>query len=132
MPAANRGCESSRRRCRRTGRTKRRPRAAWPEAPADRAFRLADLARRCGLDGAWTSARDPAALRARLGLDFLLVAPGIRPVWSRTGDWTHIVTPGDARRRGAGYPVVGRPITRADDPRVAAARIAEEMAAAIG
>lgn len=98
----------------------------------DRAFRLADLARRCGLDGAWTSARDLAALRARLGPDFLLVVPGIRPVWSRTDDWTHIVTPGDALRRGADYLVVGRPITQADDPRAAAARIAEEMAAAIG
>lgn len=98
----------------------------------DRAFRLADLARRCGLDGAWTSARDLAALRARLGPDFLLVVPGIRPVWSRTDDWTHIVTPGDALCRGADYLVVGRPITQADDPRAAAARIAEEMAAAIG
>ena len=98
----------------------------------DRAFRPADLARRCGLDGAWTSARDPAALRARLGPDFLLVAPGVRPVWARTGDRTHIVTPGDALRRGADHPVVGRPITQADDPRAAAARIAEEMAAAIG
>ena len=98
----------------------------------DRAFRLADLARRCGLDGAWASARDPAALRARLGPDFLLVAPGIRPVWSRIDDRTHIVTPGDAPRRGADYPVVGRPITQADGPRAAAARVAEEMAASIG
>ena len=75
------------------------------------------------------------AVRARLGPDVLPVAPGIRPVWSRTDDWTHIVTPGDALRRGADYAdylVVGRPITQADDPRAAAARIAEEMAAAIG
>lgn len=75
------------------------------------------------------------AVRARLGPDVLLVAPGIRPVWSRTDDWTHIVTPGDALRRGAAYAdylVVGRPITQADDPRAAAARIAEEMASAIG
>lgn len=42
------------------------------------------------------------------------------------------MTPEDAPRRGADYPVVGRPITQADDPRDAAARIAEEMAAAIG
>ena len=57
------------------------------------AFRRADLTRRGGLDGAWTSARDLAALRARLGPDFLLVVPGIRPVWFRTDDWTHIVAP---------------------------------------
>ena len=69
--------------------------------------------------------------RAHLGPDVLPVAPGIRPVWSRTDDWTHIVTPGDALRRGADYLVVGWPITQADDPRAAAARIAEEMASAI-
>lgn len=96
------------------------------------AFRRADLARRGGLNGAWTSARDLAALRARLGPDFLLVVPGIRPVWFRTDDWTHIVTPGEALRWGADYLVVGRPLTQADDLRAAAARIAEEMASAIG
>ncbi len=98
----------------------------------DQVYRLADLAQASGLDGVWTSAHDLAALRARCGPDFLLFVPGIRPVWSKTDDQKHIITPGDALRRGADYLVVGRPITQADDPRAAAARIAEEMAAAIG
>ena len=98
----------------------------------DRVGRLADLAHGCGVDGAWASAHDLAALRSRYGPDFMLVVSGVRPVWSKSDDRTHIITPGDALRRGADYLVVGRPITQADDPRDAAARIAEEMAAAIG
>ena len=99
---------------------------------ADRVYRLADLARTAGVDGAWTSADDLAVVRERCGPDFMLVVSGIRPVWSKSDDWRRIVTPGDALRRGADYLVVGRPITQADDPREAATRIAEEMAAAIG
>ena len=98
----------------------------------DQVCRLADLAHGCGVDGAWVSADDLAALRARYGPDFLLVVSGIRPVWSKSDDRRHIITPGDALRRGADYLVVGRPITQADDPRAAATRIAEEIAAAMG
>ena len=98
----------------------------------DQLCRLADLAHGCGVDGAWTSAHDLALLRARYGPDFTLIVSGIRPVWSKSDDRTDIITPGDALRRGADYLAVGRPITQADDPRDAAARIAEEMAAAIG
>ena len=98
----------------------------------DQVGRLAHLAQASGVDGAWVSADDLVALRARYGPDFMLVVSGIRPVWSRSDDQRHIITPGDALRRGADYLVVGRPITQADDPRDAAARIAEEMAAAIG
>ena len=98
---------------------------------SDQVCRLADLAHGCGVDGAWVSADDLALLRARFGSDFMLVVSGVRPVWSKSDDRTHIITPGDALRRGADYLVVGRPITQADDPRDAATRIAEEMAAAM-
>ena len=98
---------------------------------SDQVCRLADLAHGCGVDGAWVSADDLAVLRARFGSDFMLVVSGVRPVWSKSDDRTHIITPGDALRRGADYLVVGRPITQADDPRDAATRIAEEMAAAM-
>ena len=98
---------------------------------SDQVCRLADLAHGCGVDGAWVSADDLAVLRARFGSDFMLVVSGVRPVWSKSDDRRHIITPGDALRRGADYLVVGRPITQADDPRDAATRIAEEMAAAM-
>ena len=101
-------------------------------AVGDQVCRLADLAHASGVDGAWASADDLGALRERYGPDFTLIVAGIRPVWSKSDDRRHIVTPGDALRRGADFLVVGRPITQADDPRAAAARIAEEMSAAIG
>lgn len=96
----------------------------------DQVRRLADLAQTCGLDGAWTSARDVALLRKQCGPDFLLVVPGIRPAWSSSDDQAHILTPGDAIRQGADYLVVGRPITRANDPLDAARRIVEEARSA--
>lgn len=98
----------------------------------DQVCRLADLAHASGVDGAWVSADDLSPLRARYGPDFTLIVAGICPVWSRSDDRRDIITPGDALRRGADYLMVGRPITQADDPRAAATRIAEEMAAAIG
>ncbi len=90
--------------------------------------RAAALAQECGLDGAVASAREVAMLRARCGADFTLVVPGVRPGWAAADDQKRIVTPAEARRRGADYLVIGRPITRADDPGAAAKRIAAEMA----
>ena len=94
----------------------------------DQVSRLAALAQSCGLDGVVASAHEIGALRAQCGPDFTLVVPGIRPGWASADDQKRIVTPADAVRQGADYLVIGRPITRSDDPAGAAARIAEEMA----
>lgn len=97
----------------------------------EQVLRLAALAQSCGLDGVWTSADELARLRAEFGPDFLLVVPGIRPVWSSSDDQKRIMTPGDAIHGGADYLVVGRPITQASDPVAAARRIVNEMNAAM-
>ena len=97
---------------------------------ADLVRRAAALARSCGLDGAVAAASEVAMLRAECGPDFTLVVPGIRPGWASADDQKRIVTPVEALRQGADYLVIGRPITRADDPREAARRIAAEMAGA--
>lgn len=89
----------------------------------------ARLAQDAGFDGIVASGKEAAALHERLR-DFLIVTPGIRPAGADANDQTRIVTPGDAIASGATYLVVGRPITRATDPRAAAAAIAEEIAAA--
>lgn len=96
---------------------------------AEQVMRLGRLARAAGADGLVASPREVAALRAALGPACLLVVPGVRPAWASTDDQVRIMTPADAVKAGADYLVIGRPITRAEAPREAAERIAEEIAA---
>ncbi len=84
--------------------------------PQDNVMRLAELAQASGLDGVVCSSRETAALRARLGEDFLLVTPGIRPAGSASDDQRRVMTPLEAIRNGSSYLVIGRPVTQADDP----------------
>jgi orotidine-5'-phosphate decarboxylase len=85
-------------------------------SPQDNVMRLAGLASRCGLDGVVCSSRETAALRASLGDDFLLVTPGIRPAGLASDDQRRVMTPLQAVHSGSSYLVIGRPVTRADDP----------------
>ena len=91
----------------------------------------AALAKTAGLDGVVASGREAAEIRAAMGRDFLIVTPGVRPQGSDTQDQARAVTPKDAIAAGADYLVVGRPITRAADPREAALAIAGEIDAAL-
>jgi len=60
--------------------------------------------------------------------DMITVVPGIRPD-TTDDDQARTATPSEAIRKGASYLVIGRPITRADDPANAAASISEIVAA---
>jgi orotidine-5'-phosphate decarboxylase len=84
--------------------------------PADQVMRLASLTQACGLDGVVCSAQEAALLRQRLGEDFRLVTPGIRPAGSEAGDQRRVMTPTQAIAAGATDLVIGRPITAASDP----------------
>jgi len=84
--------------------------------PADQVMRLASLTQACGLDGVVCSAQEAALLRQRLGEDFRLVTPGIRPAGSEAGDQRRVMTPTQAIAAGATDLVIGRPITAAADP----------------
>jgi orotidine-5'-phosphate decarboxylase len=84
-----------------------------------------------GVDGVIASAREAAAIRKQTGNKLMIVSPGIRPQDSASDDQKRVATPGDAIRAGADYLVVGRPITRAADPKQAAKDIISEMAAAL-
>jgi orotidine-5'-phosphate decarboxylase len=91
-------------------------------------LRLAGLARDSGLDGVVCSPREAAPLRERVGGDFLLVTPGVRPASASLDDQTRVMTPADAMRAGSSYLVVGRPITGAADPLAALQAINAEIA----
>jgi orotidine-5'-phosphate decarboxylase len=85
-----------------------------------------------GVDGVIASAREAAEIRTATGGKLLVVTPGIRPQDSSTDDQKRVATPGAAIRDGADYLVVGRPITKAPDPKQAARAIVAEMAAGLG
>jgi orotidine-5'-phosphate decarboxylase len=86
------------------------------ESPAQMVLRLATLTRDCGLDGVVSSAQEATLLREKLGKDFALVTPGIRPAVASLDDQSRVMTPSAALAAGASYLVIGRPITQAADP----------------
>src|SRR6267154_1366062 len=96
-------------------------------SPAEQVLRLAKLAQASGIDGMVCSAEEVATLRKETGPNTLLVIPGIRPTGSAVEDQKRIATPAQAIAHGASMLVVGRPITRAQDPAEAAQAILQEI-----
>ncbi len=87
-----------------------------------------------GCDGVVSSGLEVEGLRAELGSRLLIVTPGIRPGANvkTDDDQVRVVTAGSAIQSGADHLVVGRPITRAEDPiRVIEAMQAEIVGAAL-
>lgn len=93
----------------------------------DQVKRLAVLAQESGVDGIVASPHEIEALRRVCGPDFLLVIPGIRPLWAESQDQKRVLSPKEALDRGASHLVIGRPITKASNPAEAAKRIIEEI-----
>jgi len=90
----------------------------------------AGLAEECGLNGVICAVEDVAVVRARTAPTFTVICPGIRPSGGDSGDQKRVATPGDAVLAGADFIVVGRPITKAPDPRLAVQAIMAELQAA--
>ncbi|MBU2496062.1 MAG: orotidine-5'-phosphate decarboxylase [Candidatus Omnitrophota bacterium] len=119
----------------------------WRETGLDCAvpelvMRLTERAKEAGLDGVVASAQDAAAIKERFGQDFLVVSPGIRsnnvgaPFMAPAGrinptptnvdegkgeedDQKRTLSAKEAFAAGCDYIVVGRPVTRAPDPKKA-------------
>ncbi len=94
--------------------------------------RRATQARDLGVDGLILSPLELAGMRAIVGPTMLLVTPGVRPAGAESNDQKRVMTPALAIGAGADHLVVGRPITRAADPKAAAEQIVAEIAAAAG
>jgi orotidine-5'-phosphate decarboxylase len=88
---------------------------------------LAKLAKRCRIDGVVSSCQEAAAIRKKLGRNFIIVTAGIRPKGTESFDQKRIATPKDAIQAGADFIVVGRPIIKAPDPLFAACEILRQM-----
>lgn len=97
-----------------------------PSATRRHAVNLARLTQACGLGGVVCSSDDLGDIRTEIGGDFLTVVPGIRPPSADVQDQKRIATPAWAVKNGADILVIGRPITRADDPVAAADAIAAQ------
>lgn len=87
---------------------------------------LAALAHEAGCDGIVCAPADLARVRDVVPKPFLIVTPGVRPAGAAADDQARAMTPKQAIDGGADYLVVGRPVTRAPDPRAAAQAIVKE------
>ena len=94
---------------------------------ADTVLHYAENAKLSGLDGVVCSPLEAGLVHERCGKDFLTVTPGVRFLDSAVGDQVRVTTPARAREFGSDYIVVGRPITRAEDPVAAYRRCVNEF-----
>ena len=86
---------------------------------SDLVYFRAKRALELGCDGVVSSGLEAERMRNDLGEKLLIVTPGIRPganVSDGSDDQQRIVTAGMAIKNGANHVVVGRPITKSDDP----------------
>ena len=82
-------------------------------------------AQEAGLDGVVCSAWESEEIHAGTSDSFITVTPGIRLLGDAKGDQSRVATPARAKEMGSDYLVIGRSITKADDP-VKAYRICME------
>jgi orotidine-5'-phosphate decarboxylase len=100
------------------------------DSPLRQAVRLGELSARSGIGGLVCSPDEILPLRSSVAQDSFLVVPGIRPEGATGDDQRRTSSAREAIRRGADMLVVGRPITRAAEPALAAEILLEEITAA--
>lgn len=88
---------------------------------------LAAMATEAGARGLVCAPPDVPRVRTVVPASTLVVTPGVRPAGSSANDQQRVATPEQAIADGADLLVIGRPITRADDPTTAARRIAATL-----
>ncbi|MDP4888075.1 MAG: orotidine-5'-phosphate decarboxylase [Candidatus Nanopelagicales bacterium] len=96
------------------------------DAAIDLVTTWAAIAVEAGARAIVCSPREVAAVRQVVSPDVVLITPGVRPSGSALGDQKRVATPAQALSDGANLLVIGRPITAAAEPGLAAADIAAE------
>ena len=96
------------------------------EAPAELLLRRVEVLLAAGAGGLVCAADDLLVIR-EAAPDLVAVVPGIRPSGAGTDDQARAATPAEAVANGADVLVIGRPVSRASDPRDAARAIADEL-----
>ena len=90
-------------------------------------MQYAENAKIAGLDGVVCSPLEAGKVKGRCGDEFITVTPGVRFADGDIGDQVRVTTPAKAKELGSDYIVVGRPITKAEDPVAAYRRCVEEF-----
>ncbi len=90
------------------------------------AQRMADEAYNWRINGIVCSGHEVEAIKKRHP-KLLTLCPGIRMAGDDAGDQQRIITPREAVEKGADFIVVGRPITKAEDPVAATKAILDNM-----
>ncbi len=94
----------------------------------DEVVALAQLCEKSGINGVVASPQEIVPIRKAVdNPSFVILTPGVRPAGAALNDQSRVMTPGEAITAGANLLVVGRPITAADDPVMAAKKILEEI-----
>ena len=88
-----------------------------PGTVLESVIRYAKNAKAAGLDGVVCSVHEAKAIKEACGEDFLTVTPGIRLASNSVDDQKRVATPEFAGEQGADYIVVGRSITKAENPK---------------
>jgi orotidine-5'-phosphate decarboxylase len=94
----------------------------------DLVLRLASLVKESGVDGLVCSPKEITAIRSNSDFANLeLVIPGIRSAGVSTDDQKRFDTPENALKAGANYLVIGRQITKAENPMEAINLLEQEL-----
>lgn len=94
---------------------------------SDLVLSLAHLSADSGLDGVVCSPREASLIKKSVSQDFLTVTPGIRPKGVALDDQVRVLSPCEALVMGSDYLVIGRAITKANDPLLALREIVDSI-----
>ncbi|MGL6064721.1 MAG: orotidine-5'-phosphate decarboxylase [Fusobacteriaceae bacterium] len=95
------------------------------------ALNLAKITKHSGLDGIVCSPWEAGHIKKQCGDNFKTICPGVRPLWSLANDQERIMTPHDAVLNGCDFLVIGRPITKHENPKLAFNLILDEIKLAL-